>query len=96
VDLIKLDIQGAERAVQGACKLIACSALLCLVTEFWPARLRACGDDPEENLHELSRLRFRIWVIGPGSRPRLVPLEGVALHLQAQRGHEVNLFCRKA
>jgi FkbM family methyltransferase len=97
VDFIKLDIQGAEYgALQGARALLARSNPLCLVTEFWPAGIRACGDDPEHYLRELAALGFRLCVIGPGSRPRLVPLDGPgALHALVQRDREVDLFCRK-
>jgi len=97
VDFIKLDIQGAEcGALRGARALLARSTPLCLITEFWPAGIRAFGDDPEQYLQELSALGFRICVIGPGSRPQLVPVdEPRALHALVQRDHEVNLFCRK-
>jgi FkbM family methyltransferase len=97
VDFIKLDIQGAEYgALQGARALLARSNPLCLITEFWPAGIRACGDDPEEYLRELAALGLRLCVIGPGSRPQLVPLDGpAALHALVQRDREVDLFCRK-
>ena len=97
VDFIKLDIQGAEcAAVQGARQLIARSAPLCLITEFWPAGMRAFGDDPEQYLQELSALGFGIAVIAPGARPELISLDGAAaLHELVQRNREVDLFCRK-
>jgi hypothetical protein len=97
VDFIKLDIQGAEcGALAGARTLIARSRPLCLLTEFWPAGIRAFGDDPEQFLQQLSALGFCLSVIGPGSRPQLVSLDGpTALHALVQRDHEVNLFCRK-
>jgi len=97
VDFIKLDIQGAEcAAVQGARQLITRSAPLCLITEFWPAGMRAFGDDPEQYLQELSALGFGIAVIAPGARPEIIPLAGAgALHELVQRNREVDLFCRK-
>jgi FkbM family methyltransferase len=97
VDFIKLDIQGAEcGALQGAHTLIARSSPVSLITEFWPAGIRAFGDDPEEYLKELCALGFRLSVIAPGSRPQLVPLDGpAALRALVQRDREVNLFCRK-
>ena len=97
VDFIKLDIQGAEcAAVQGARQLITRSAPLCLITEFWPAGMRAFGDDPEQYLQELSALGFSIAIIAPGSRPEFIPLDGAAaLHELVQQNREVDLFCRK-
>ena len=97
VDFIKLDIQGAEcAAVQGARQLIARSTPLCLITEFWPAGMRAFGDDPEQYLQELSALGFGIAIIAPGSRPELISLDGAAaLHELVQRNREVDLFCKK-
>lgn len=98
VDFVKLDIQGAEcGALHGARALLERSKPVCLITEFWPAGIRAFGDDPEQYLRELWALGFRMWVIGSGSRPQLVPLDGpTALHALVQRDHEVNLFCRKS
>ena len=97
VDFIKLDIQGAEcAAVQGARQLIARSAPLCLITEFWPAGMRAFGDQPGQYLEELSVHGFHIAVIEPGWRPRLVPVVGAtALRALVEQDEEVNLFCRK-
>jgi FkbM family methyltransferase len=98
VDFIKLDIQGAEcGALHGARALLKRSHPVCLITEFWPAGIRAFGDDPEQYLQELSALGFRLSIIPPGSRPQLIPLDGpAALHALVQRDREVNLFCRKA
>jgi FkbM family methyltransferase len=97
VDFIKLDIQGAEgAAVRGARQLITRSAPLCLVSEFWPAGMRAFGDDPEQYLEELSAHGFQIAIIESGSRPRLIRVDGAAARRAlVARDQEVNLFCRK-
>lgn len=97
VDFIKLDIQGAEPgALQGARRLIAANAPLSLISEFWPAGIRAFGDDPQEYLRTLRALGFRIAVIGSGSRLRLDSLDdAAALRRLCERDQEVNLFCRK-
>jgi FkbM family methyltransferase len=97
VDFIKVDIQGAEcGALHGARALIARSAPLRLITEFWPAGIRALGDDPEQYLTDLAALGFRLAVIAPGSRLQLVSLDGpAARHALVQRDREVDLFCRQ-
>lgn len=66
VDVIKMDIQGAEMlALQGMERLLQRSRPLTLVTEFWPDGLRACGSAPEEFLFTLQRHGFMLSVFDP-------------------------------
>jgi FkbM family methyltransferase len=97
VHFIKMDIQGGEAAaIEGGEHLLAASSPLAMICEFWPAGIRALGDDPLEHLRRLRRLGFAISILAtkPG---RLHPL-GSDNDLQAlcARDQEVNLFCRKA
>jgi FkbM family methyltransferase len=96
VDFVKMDIQGAEcAALDGAHRLVRRS-LCTLLTEFWPAGIRAFGDDPAAYLRELQSLGFAISIIEGRRHPVLRPLEG-----DADLGHlctadrEFNLFCRR-
>ena len=60
IDLIKMDIEGAElSALRGMKKTIANSPDLALVMEYNPAALMAFGHAPEAALHEALGLGFR-------------------------------------
>ncbi len=60
VDLVKMDIEGAElAALRGMQKLIAASPALALVMEYNPGALRAFGHAPAETLAEVLGLGFR-------------------------------------
>jgi FkbM family methyltransferase len=61
VDLIKMDIQGAEaRAVAGMTGLLRNNPHCRLITEFWPHGLRNAGSDPRAYLEALGRLGFTL------------------------------------
>ncbi|MCP4362597.1 MAG: FkbM family methyltransferase [Chloroflexi bacterium] len=59
VDLIKMDIEGAElNALRGLRQTIANSPTLALVMEYNPNALKAFGHDPAEALHEVLGMGF--------------------------------------
>lgn len=59
VDLIKMDIEGAELgALRGMAKTIARSDGLALIMEYNPLGLKAFGHDPEDALREVLALGF--------------------------------------
>ncbi len=61
VDLIKIDIEGAEPlAIQGMCQLLSRSDDLKLIVEFSPESLQAGGFAPSEFLERLAALGFKL------------------------------------
>lgn len=72
IDLLRMDVQGAERLVlDGAGKLLEHPRLL-IVMEFWPVGLRNLGTDPQQFLTWLEDCGFRIAIIDEGQQ-RLQP-----------------------
>lgn len=62
IDLIKMDIQGAESAaLRGMLGLLEKHRQVKLVVEFWPYGLRLFGTDPEEFLRMLCGAGFSLW-----------------------------------
>lgn len=73
VDLIKIDVQGAEGGViAGLERTIRRSPGLVLLTEFWPHGLRQAGTDPKIFLEKLSGLGLELSELKPHGQ--LVPL----------------------
>lgn len=95
VDVIKMDIEGAEPlAIEGLTELASRSERLTLVLEFAPEILRAGGTAPSAFLARLGALGF---AVEPVERdvPALAP-ETMALALeQIERRGAINLVCRK-
>jgi FkbM family methyltransferase len=64
VDLIKMDIQGAEaRAFQGSTRTLAKNKHITLITEFYPKALQQSGKNAEEYLALLQENDFRLFEI---------------------------------
>ena len=62
IDLIKIDIQGAEpAALRGMTKLIEKHPRARIILEFWPIGLKLFGEDPEGFLRSLEHLGFSLW-----------------------------------
>jgi FkbM family methyltransferase len=66
VDLIKLDIEGAEaKAIRGAAGLLRRKQAPDLIFEFTPRFLQRAGDDPAELLQFLKLAGYRLQLIEP-------------------------------
>jgi FkbM family methyltransferase len=64
VDLIKMDIQGAEgMALQGMKRTLASNPRVVILMEFWPEGLRKTGTSPDLVLSELEILGFSLYRI---------------------------------
>lgn len=64
LDLIKMDIQGAEmEALKGMVNCIKKNEEIILITEFWPYGLIQAGSEPKEFIDLLDRLGFKIFNI---------------------------------
>lgn len=88
VDIIKIDVQGAERLVfSGMRKIIENNPRLSIMMEFCPAFLRMCNASPDEFLREIKNYGFSIYLIDE-DREKLTSIDSV--------GQEsVNLFLKK-
>jgi FkbM family methyltransferase len=96
VDLVKMDIEGAERvALEGMLELARRNPRLRLIVEFCPQHIKDAGATPEELFKSLRRVGFaRIWVASDRLKPVHVPQD---LPWLIKLGDEstVNLLCEK-
>jgi len=78
-DLIKIDVEGAEAsAVSGATELLGTTRGISVVSEYYPANLRAAGQEPHEFLDRLARLGLTVQtILDDGTlRPGIPELSG--------------------
>jgi FkbM family methyltransferase len=88
VDVVKIDVQGAEEGVvRGMEALVARSPGVVVLAEYWPAALERFGSAPGALLGYYRSLGFRLEVQHPG-RPFPVPLVDDALAAEAAAGGE--------
>jgi len=97
IDIIKMDIQGAEMgAIEGMRLLLHKNKELKLFTEFWPSGLKQFGVEPEEYLRLLIELNFTLYDINEQEK-RIEPV-CIAKLLEIytpEKGNYTNLFCVK-
>ncbi len=93
VDVIKMDIEGAEGlALKGAAELLASSASLALLMEFTPQLLERSGFPPQKLLSGLVQQGFALYEIDEASR-RLKPSD--ALLAEKTRHRQTNVLLLK-
>lgn len=91
IDLVKMDIEGAEpAALRGMKELIAHSPRVKLIVEFGPQHLAAAGVEPSTFIQELQDAGFRIRLID--DEQGLLPMDLSCL-LKGIKGPYVNLLC---
>jgi FkbM family methyltransferase len=70
VDVMKLDVEGAEpEVIAGAAATLAANPGLQLVMEWSPVQMRAAGHDLGDFLDRLAALGFGAWTLDPRARP---------------------------
>lgn len=94
IDLIKMDIQGAEfLALDGMQETLNKNRDILLLTEFWPYAIEKSGHSPEEFLEKLKQFSFEIFVF---DNNKLIPLQQDNPIIQDYDKFEfVNLICKK-
>lgn len=102
VDLIKMDIEGAEKAaLEGMAELSRRNPDLKLIIEFAPVAMRGAGVRPEEFFAALEAVGFNsYWLIGRQLERLQIPRDIAQLVSMADKldtiGKAPNLYCEKA
>lgn len=95
IDLIKMDIEGAElAALSGMSHLLRRSSRMIIITEFSPIHLGQAGASPLQFLSTIQELGFRIRVIR--DQAELQSLDAPLLIRELQGEGNVNLLCERA
>ncbi len=95
VDVVKIDVEGAERMVlAGMRRLLARKGALRLIVEVNPGTLKAAGVDPQGLLQELRGLSFRLSVLDKAGETLMEHLRAGLLSGR-DAGERVNLLCER-
>lgn len=94
IDIIKLDIQGAEmEALLGMDRIIKANENLKILTEFWPIGITRAGFSPKRFLNKLLEYDFELYVIdGQKGATKLTHVDEV---MKLCIGGHVNLLLEK-
>lgn len=97
VDVVKLDIEGAEKqALEGMRELILRNPGLRMIIEFDPGKQKAAGVDPLDLLETMQGLGFtRVSVASSGSRPTVRVPQDLPVLLEMSVGGAVDLLCER-
>jgi FkbM family methyltransferase len=95
IDVIKIDVEGAEAAViQGMDNIISTNKRLKMFLEFWPAGERASGFSPTVFLNKLFKYCYRIYFIDE-SKKEVVRMMNEAEVFKSIRKDSINLLLEK-
>ena len=96
VDVIKMDIQGAEAlALKGMRRTLRTPGKLTLVCEFWPWGITAAGGSPREFIEELSSHGFTFHSIDE-DRHRADPIPDIGALLANQRDEYTSMTLQRS
>lgn len=97
VDVVKVDVQGAEFAVlRGMSRTLEANSHLALLVEFDPKGLRAFGESPTAFAEALERWGFRLHHVRHDlpKESSVVPIRALEAEALCQReGRHINLWC---
>ncbi len=97
IDVIKMDIQGAEfGAVRGMSRLLDRNRNIKVISEFWPIGLKKSGASPLSYLELFLKRGFKIYEISE-SQKKLIPVDAESLlkTYTAEKGNYTNLLCTR-
>jgi len=95
VDVIKIDVEGAEMLVLlGADGVITANDKLKIFTEFCPEYLKKAGFLPKEYLNKLMGYGFKLWNIND-RRKQLEPVDNANFNSICESESVTNLYCVK-
>ena len=93
IDIIKMDIQGAEYlAIEGMNNIITKNPNIQLLTEFWPYGIEKSGHSPKEFIEQLTKIGFGIFII---KNNKLICFENEPLIENYGIKEHCNLICKK-
>ena len=96
IDVIKVDIQGAEMAaLQGMSEIVLKNDSLKIIIEFWPMMLQKFGFSPLEFLNKLIEYGFTLYVIA-SEEPWIKPASVTEIMNMCKGDEFLNLFCQKS
>ena len=96
VDVVKIDIQGAEyNAIRGMRRLLTQNRDVQVLTEFWPGGLRRCGSDPEHYLAFFRDLGFHFYTVHDTANVEPATLSDILASHDLDGDGFTNILCRR-
>jgi len=72
IDLIKMDIEGAEMmALKGMKETIENNKKMMIFTEFWPYGIEKSGHSPKDFIEQLNQFEFQIFTLKEGKKEKI-------------------------
>jgi len=97
IDLVKMDIEGAEmRALEGIEKIIKQTKDLAIITEFYPKLLELSGFLPKRFLEKLTEYGFKLYLIDEEMKKlKFDDVDGIIRSLLQRKEEKINLLCKR-